>query len=201
MSTFCEYFRATERQFGNYIVKIETKDDFARALERLRRRDPEALAAFIVSLIQVSGPVGQQVRTFIVGDDVAETAESVRERIKGLEVPSEYDHRHARGREIGASLAFIVESIERLVLPVDPKIAFGLLVAVFEADGVAMENCGEHDWEVECGYRRAAEVMAVAVRAVPAAEVEAEIAALVVADSYGVRERLRTLIPPPGTEG
>jgi hypothetical protein len=34
------------------------------------------------------------------------------------------------------------------------------LVAVYEADGVAMENCGEHDWEVEgtladCKFRYA----------------------------------------------
>jgi hypothetical protein len=54
-------------------VMIETKADFARALERLRRRDAESLAAFILSLAQDSGPVGEQVRTFIVGDDVKET--------------------------------------------------------------------------------------------------------------------------------
>jgi hypothetical protein len=52
-------------------VLIEAQQDFAMALERLRRRDPEALAAFILSLAQVPGPVGDQVRTFIVGDDVA----------------------------------------------------------------------------------------------------------------------------------
>jgi hypothetical protein len=31
---------------------ITIRDDFARALERLRRRDPAALAAFIVSLAE-----------------------------------------------------------------------------------------------------------------------------------------------------
>jgi hypothetical protein len=101
-------------------VIIETKDDFARVLERLRRRDPEALAAFILSLVQDAGPVGEQVRTFIVGDNVAEVAKSVSEGIKGLEILDEYAHRHARGREMGEHLAFIVESIERLVLPVGP---------------------------------------------------------------------------------
>jgi hypothetical protein len=35
--------------------------------ERLRGRDPESLAAFIVSLAQDSGPIGEQVPTFIVG--------------------------------------------------------------------------------------------------------------------------------------
>jgi hypothetical protein len=50
-------------------MRIETTEDFERARERLRRRDSESLAAFILSLAQDSGPIGQQVRTFIVGDD------------------------------------------------------------------------------------------------------------------------------------
>jgi hypothetical protein len=43
---------------------IATKADFARALERLKRRHSESLAAFIMSLAQDSGPIGEQVRTF-----------------------------------------------------------------------------------------------------------------------------------------
>jgi histone H3/H4 len=82
-------------------VKIETKDDFARALERLRRRDPEVLAAFILSLVQNAGSVGEHVRKFIVGEDVAEAAKSVRGRISGLSVPGEYEYRHARPRNWG----------------------------------------------------------------------------------------------------
>jgi hypothetical protein len=69
-------------------MMISTKADFARALERLRGRDPESLAAFIVSLAQDSGPIGEQVRTFIVGDDVAETVESLRARIGSLRMGS-----------------------------------------------------------------------------------------------------------------
>lgn len=174
---------------------IETKDDFGRALERLRRRDPAALVAFILSLAHESGPVGEQVRTFIVGDDVLETEKSVRERIKGLRVPSEYDHRHARGREMGQQLTFIVESIEALVLPVDPKRAFELLVAVFEADSVAMENCGEHHWGVECAFEQAAHVMAEAVKSLPAADVRERATALLAGDGYGVRGVLARMLP------
>jgi hypothetical protein len=179
---------------------ITTKKEFAVALEGLRRRGPEALAAFILSLAQEPGPVGEQVRTFIVGDDVAETAKSVRERIKGLEIPDEYAHRHARGREMGASLEFIVESIESLVLPVEPKAAFELLVAVFEADSVAMENCGEHDWEVECAFQRAARVMAEAATFLPEAEVREKIEVLMAVDSYGVRDKLRAVVSRAGVE-
>jgi hypothetical protein len=69
---------------------VQTKVDFAHALERLRGRDPESLAAFIVSLAQDTGSIGEQVRTFIVGDDVAETVESVRARIGSLRIPEEY---------------------------------------------------------------------------------------------------------------
>lgn len=88
-------------------MMIEKKADFDRALERLRHRDTDSLAAFILSLAQDSGPVGEQVRTFIVGDVVAEAAEALRVRIKGLAIPDEYAHRHARGKEIGVSLGFL----------------------------------------------------------------------------------------------
>lgn len=194
---FCEYFRSAISRFGDHLV-IKTKQEFAAALERLRRRNPEALAGFILSLAQEPGPVGDQVRTFILGDDVAETVEAVRERIKGLAVPDEYAHRHARGREMGASLEFIVESIESLVLPVNPKVAFELLVAVFEADSVAMENCGEHHWEVECAYERASGVMAEAAKFLPTEDAAGKIRALMAVDSYGVRGRLGAVISTPG---
>jgi hypothetical protein len=57
-------------------MMIATKQEFAWALERLRRRDLESLAAFIVSLAQDTGPIGEQVRTFIGEDDGAESVES-----------------------------------------------------------------------------------------------------------------------------
>ncbi|MGO9933461.1 MAG: hypothetical protein ACLPV8_16855 [Steroidobacteraceae bacterium] len=82
-------------------MRIETKDEFERAHERLRRRDADSLAAFLMSLAMDSGPVGEQVRMFIVGDELAETVESIRERIRGLSIPSEYEHRHSLGREMG----------------------------------------------------------------------------------------------------
>ena len=124
------------------MIRIETKEEFERSYERLRRRDADALVGFLMSLASESGPLGEQVRTFIVGDDVAATVESVRERISGLKVPSEYEYRHSLGREVGAHLGFIVDSIEWLVLPSDARAAFELLVALFEADGVAMRIAG-----------------------------------------------------------
>jgi len=173
---------------------IETKADFARALERLRRRDAESLAAFILSLAQDTGPVGEQVRTFIVGDDLAETVTSLKDRIGNLQTPSEYAHRHARGKEIGASLGYVLDSIETLVLPVDSRAAFRLLVKLFEADAVAMENCGDHDFEVTSAFERAAELIGRAAESLPQAEVVAALDALLEDDGYGVRGLLREVI-------
>jgi hypothetical protein len=173
---------------------IETKADFVRALERLRRRDAESLAAFILSLAQDSGPVGEQVRTFIVGDDLGEAVASIRARIGGLRTPTEYVHRHARGKEIGVSLGFILDAIKILVLPLNPKAAFTLLVAVFEADAVAMENCGDHDFEVASAYERAAELMGRATKALPGREVVAALEPLLEDDGYGVRGQLAEVI-------
>jgi len=48
-------------------LNIHTVQGVAQALERSRQRDPALLTAFIVSLAQDSGPIGEQVRTFIAG--------------------------------------------------------------------------------------------------------------------------------------
>jgi hypothetical protein len=176
-------------------VRLDTQEEFERAYERLRRRDSNALAAFLMSLAMDSGPVGEQVRTFIVSDDLAETVESVRERIRGLKIPSDYEHRHSRGREIGAILDFIVDSVERLVLAIDPNAAFQLFVTLFEADGVAMENCGEQDWEVARAYQRAIGVMGEAAKSLPHADVEESIKALLDRDRYGMRAGLASVLP------
>jgi len=171
-------------------VEIESNEDFERARERLRRRDPDSLAAFILSLATQPGPMGDQVRTFIVGDDLLETVESLRHRIGGLAIASEYEHRHALGRDMGASLDFIVDSIERLVLPTDANAAFELLASLFDADAVAMENCGEHDWAVACAYQRAVGVMTTATAHLSRAAVDERIKALLEKDGYGMRAQL-----------
>jgi hypothetical protein len=174
-------------------MMIETKEDFARALDRLRCRDTESLAAFILSLAQDSGPAGEQVRTFIVGDVVAEAADALRVRIKGLAIPDEYAYRHTRGKEIGVRLSYLLDAIETLVLPTDPRQAFDLLVLLFTADDQAMENCGDHDFEVTCAFGRAAGLIEQAATAVPRADVVAALEPLLDDDRYGVRSVLLAL--------
>jgi hypothetical protein len=149
-------------------------------------------------LAQDSGPVGEQVRTFIVGDDLAEVSESLRQRLGSLESPSEYEHRHALGEEIGKSLQFMLDGIEMLVLPREPKQAFALLVEFFESDGRAMEECGEHHWEVACAFERAAAMMAEAAKAMPTMEVASEVSRLMLVDAYGLRRGLGVVVAKEG---
>lgn len=149
---------------------------------------------FLMSLAGHPGPIGEQVRTFIVGNDVAETVESLQQRISGLAIASEYEHRHSLGREMGTNLELILDSVESLVLPRNPRAAFELLGALFEAGAIAMENCGEHDWEVTCAYQRAAGVMADAAKQLPSAEIFDRIRALMCDDGYGLRTALASVL-------
>jgi len=173
--------------------RLHTIPGVAEARARLAERDPESLREFILSLAQVMGPVGDQVRTFIVGDDLEDVAQTVRQRLTRLQRPSEYVERHARGREVGVSLDLIVESIAQLVVPADPGAAFDLLVEVFEADAVAMDNCGDYHWEVSRAYERAAGLMETVVRTLPNPLVMETLKRLLASDRYGVRAPLKAL--------
>jgi len=175
-------------------LKIETKHGFEQAHARLRQRSSDSLAAFVLSLAMDTGPVGAQVRTFIVGDDVTESVQSVRERIEGLKGASACDHRHAFGREIGIHVNFIVDSIEQWILPHDPSGAFELVEALFEQDAIAMEICGEHDWTVTSAYQRAAALMAKTIDKLPVETVDERVGALIINDGYGLRAALSGIL-------
>jgi hypothetical protein len=166
---------------------MDTVQGETQAIERLSRREPKSLAAFVVSLAQDGGPVGEQVRTFIAGDDVDQVSSSIKERIESIEGISEYDYRHRRGAEIGQRLGFILDAIETWVMPVDPRRAFELLVRFMERDAVAMQSCGEHDVEVSRAFKRAAALIGRTARSLPAAPVQAAVKALLADDAYGVR--------------
>jgi hypothetical protein len=132
-------------------VRIETNQDFQTAIARLASRAPETLATFIASLAFDIGPIGEQVRTFIVGDNLAETTASLKERIEALRGSHS---RHRANEEVGERLGYILDSIEALVLPVSPATAFELLVLLIERDGDAMEQCGDDHYSVQEAARR-----------------------------------------------
>jgi hypothetical protein len=171
-------------------MRIETREDIAAALERLESRSPASLAAFILSLAQDGGPVGEQVRTFLVGDDLAASVASLEERIDALSVPAARGERDRVGEDVGRRLDYILEAIETLVLPNDPRAAFDLLVLLMERDGDAMERCGDHHDAVGNALERAAEIIAEAAKALPQDEVRPRLQQLIADDDYGTRRAL-----------
>ncbi len=145
-------------------MRIETNQDLEAAITRLTSRSPEALASFIASLAFDAGPIGEQVRTFIVSDDLSETTASLKERIDGLRTSRRSNSRGRFQEEVGERLRYILSSIDTLVLPVTTATAFELLVLLIERDGDAMEQCGEDDWSVQMRLKTAADLVASAMK-------------------------------------
>jgi hypothetical protein len=175
-------------------VRIETNQDLETAIGRLASRAPEALATFIASLAFDGGPIGEDVRTFIVGDDLSETIASVKERIDALRRSRRADHRRRAHEEVGERLGYILRSIETLVLPLSPARAFELLVLLIERDGDAMEQCGDDSWSVQMHLETAASLIATAMKTLPSIEVRQTLERLVAEDEYGTRTPLANVL-------
>ena len=173
---------------------LQSTQDLAAAQRRLEGYPPQALAAFIVSLAHDAGPVGEQVRTFIVGDDLAATVESLYERLAALGVEDVRETRDRAGEAVGQRLQYILEAIETLVLPVDSRRAFHLLVLLTERDGAAMECCGDHHDTVAGAIERAADLVEQAIRGLPREEVLGVLQRLAATDEYGTRQRLAAVV-------
>lgn len=140
-------------------VRVETRQDVEAAIARLTARTPEALATFITSLAFDAGPVGEHVRTFLVGDDLTAVTASLKERIDALR-GSRRSHRQDRSpAEVGERIGYILWAIEMLVLPGSPTTAFELLVLLIERDGDAMEQCEDDHWSVQMQLETAARIV------------------------------------------
>ena len=178
-------------------MNIQTRQGHGQAIDRLERRGPEVLAIFIASLALHEGPVGEQVCTFIVGDDLTEAGVQIEGRINSLRRP-ESRSRHEFGREVGQRLMFILDAIESLVLAKDSQYAFDLLVLVIQSDGHAMENCGDHHFEVSCAMDRAIQLIARVAPTLPRNVVQGTIHSLAESDGYGTRSKLSALLAESG---
>jgi hypothetical protein len=174
-------------------VRIETNQDLETAIARLASRAPEALATFIASLAFDSSPIGEQVRTFLVGDNLSETTASLKERINALR-GSRRSRRPRAREEVGERLGYILHSIETLVLPVSSATAFELLVLLIERDGDAMEQCGDDHWSVQMKLQTAANLIATAMKSVPSREARQTLERLVAEDGYGTRAPLADVL-------
>jgi hypothetical protein len=175
-------------------VRIETNQDLETAVARLASRTPETLATFIASLVFDAGPIGEQVQTFIVGDNLSETTASLKERIDALRGSRRSHSRHRAHEEVGERLGYILHSIETLVLPVSPATAFELLVLLIERDGDAMEQCGDDDWSVQMKLETAATLVATAMKSLPSREARQTLERLVAEDGYGTRRPLAKVL-------
>lgn len=177
-------------------MTIKTEQAFSNAVARLQKRDPAALAHFIASLALHAGPIGEQAHTFIVGDELGETQASIRERIRDFQgyEPHEYTYRHQFGADVGQRLLLIVESIEALILPKDPRGAFELLTLVIESDGHAMQTCGEHHDDVSDAIERAGDLIGAAARSLPRSETLPILRKLVAGHGDGEHRQLADLL-------
>ena len=169
---------------------MQTIQDFDSAIARLSQRPAQSLATFIVSLVHDDGPIGEHVRTFIVGDDLVETVASLKQRIDALRDQEHYYYRHRDGAQVGERWNYILDAIETLVLPSDPRQAFDLLVLLVERHGDAIEQCADHDYTVQCALERATELMARAGPSLPRSDPRATLERLISEDHYGAREPL-----------
>ena len=175
-------------------MRIETNQDLKTAIARLASRAPETLATFIASLAFDAGPIGEQVRTFIVGDNLSETSASLKERIDALRGSRRANSRHRAHEEVGERLDYILRSIETLVLPRSPATAFELLVLLIERDGDAMEQCGDDSWSVQMQLETAASLIATAMKTLPSIDAKQTLERLVAEDGYGTRTPLANVL-------
>jgi hypothetical protein len=171
-------------------MKLETDQDVELAVSRLAQRSPEALASFIASFACDPGPIGEQVRTFIVGDDLDATCASLTERIDALRLSRLRHIGRAEEAQIGERLELILDAIESLVLAVNSRAAFELTVRLIERDGDAMECCGDHHYFVAAAVNRAIRLAAKAGRSLPQEEVRRTLERLIAEDSFCTREAL-----------
>jgi hypothetical protein len=175
-------------------MRIVTNRDLETAIARLSRRSPESLAAFITSLAQDSGPIGEQVRTFIVGDDLNEAMASIKERIDQLRHLRDRSHRQHSGEVVGQRLDALLDAIQTLVLPRDPRGALELLLLLIERDADAMESCGDYHDSVQSAVDRAAGLIAKAGQSQQPHEVRMTLTRLVAEDAYGTRRSLAAVM-------
>lgn len=182
-------------------MRIETCEDLAVAKLRLAKRTQESLAAFVLSLAFDTGPVGEQVRTFIVADDIEQTCASLKERIEQLRDLEPRENSHRFGEVVAQRLEYMLDAIENQVLPTNQKMAFDLLVLLIESDGDAMENSRDHDDRVAAALERAAGLVAKAAQTLPKVDVKLTFERLAARDDYGTRRSLLAVVAARSGQG
>lgn len=174
---------------GEVISTIEARE---RAKRRLDQRSPEALAAFILTLLHEPHGIGAYVEAFIFADEPGRAFELVEAQIRTLRrVETDYEWRHRRGDDFCAQADLVLEAIEHVVLPRDAAGALRLLERLYESEPAIVDgSLGDDDGPSRL-FERAAGLFHTAGRRLPAVEVETIRGRLMARDDYGLRRHLR----------
>lgn len=155
-----------------------------RITERLAQRDSATLAAFIMTLIDDEGPVGEYVRTFVAVDNPQAAVSMVKENIDALRHHQHRpSHRRRRDLELTDRAERVLDAIEHVVLPLDSAVAFELLAQFVECDGPLCEGSHDVDFEIE----RAIRLLRALAQGLPRAQVQPVLERLRARDDYGLR--------------
>jgi uncharacterized protein DUF6880 len=177
------------RSYPDPVTPAPEGSPFGPEVEQLARRGAHNLARFILTLANDDNGVGAYVRAFVAGDNVADARKLLEAELNTIrEGEREYDYRHRRGDVKLRRVDHLLDAIELVVLPADPRAAFELLTRVIEADGQVAESAGDA-W-IQPTFDRACDLWFAAAKAVPAAEAEQILVRLTASDDYGLRDRL-----------
>lgn len=164
-------------------------------MAQLAARGAEKLARFILTLAHDDNGVGAYVQAFVAGDDTAEAKRLIEAEVGDIgQGEREYEWRHRWGEMLQRRVDHVLDAIELVILPADPRAAFELLTHVIENDDAVAEQSEEDG--LQPTFDRACALWLTAARAVPAGEVGPVLARLVGSDDYGLRRRL--VDGPPG---
>jgi hypothetical protein len=173
-------------------VSSDSEGQLARPdLQRLAQRGAESLARFILTLANDDNGIGAYVRTFVAGDNIGETLNLLKAEIGQIRKGERaYDYRHRRNEVHLKRVDHLLDAIELMVLPADPRGAFELLTQLIEADGEVAGYVGGA-W-LQPTYERACELWLLAAESVPKTEVELVRGQLNSSDDYGLRGKLNS---------
>jgi hypothetical protein len=119
---------------------------------------------------------------------------SIKERSDQLRHLRDRSHRQHSGEDVGQRLDALLDAIQTLVLPRNPRGALELLVLLIERDADAMESCGDYHDSIQSAVDRAAGLIAEAAQSQPRHEVQMTLTRLVAEDAFGTRRSLAAVI-------
>jgi len=171
---------------------ISTIEERDRARQRLERRSSEALASFILTLLQAPQGVGAYVEAFIAADEPERSVGLIEAQISALRRgQTDYEWRHRRGDDFTARAQLVLDAIEHVVLPRDAAAALGLLELFYESEREIADGSFGDDFGLSCLFERAARLFQAASGALPTAEADALRQRLLAHDEYGLRRHLQ----------